>query len=509
MRSFFPKGPNVSTSLSRTARLSVSAVAAAAVDGILLRARRGLTPHARELIASPAMRLRPIVLLLLAVFVTGGAPAHALTILTHGKVLKLVGRGDPDPVGQRRGLVRFGPDPALAGALDPSCPLPSSFELGVYPAATNRVVRSERVMLDCAKWRAREGGWVYTDPAAPGAVRKIRYGPAGLVVKLAGADALPAPGPLGYAFVWFTVGDRRYHGRFHVFRTNREARIVGRKPSRAAAEGEAGFWAVMLADDRSEERQQATLDALGRAARRTRSDGRSRFLTAMLRLYRFGQLTESITDAGPDARAELEAAVAAFDAAEPLLWDRAAGRGDSRVPGFSAAARYALGVVAGDAELRQRGINDLAYAIQINPFFNVFDLITVAQAEPAGSAAFQKAFVAMDTYLSNPETLTCLGDQPEICGNEGLAPSGFQGALVLFGDLYAKAGDADRAEFWYTLAAGTETGWPFAPLGADRLATVDARVAAYRDEEPANDPPIIGARQEACAVCHNRFVAAP
>jgi hypothetical protein len=445
-----------------------------------------------------------ITLVLVAALGSAATSTHALTLLTHGKVLKLVGKSDP---ARSRGLVRFGKDPALADALDPSCPLPSSFELGVYPAATNRVVRSERVMLDCTKWKARKTGWIYTDPAAPGGVRKIVYGPQGLVVKLTGADALPAPGPHGYAFVWFTVGDRRYHGRFHVFRKNQEHLILGRKPPRAAAEGEAGFWAVLFADDRSEPAQEATLDALARAARRSKRDGRSRFLTAMLRLYRFGQRTESITDAGAEARAELEAAVAAFDAAEPLLWNRATGRGDSRVPGFAAAARYALGVVAGDAALRQRGIDDLAYAIQTNPFFNVFDLITVAQAEPAGSAAFQEAFVAMDTYLSNPETLGCLGDQPEICGNAGLAPSGFQGALVLFGDIYAKAGDAGRAGFWYTLAAGTETAWPFAPLGAERLATLDARIAAYQDDEAANDPPIIGARQEACAACHNRPVA--
>jgi hypothetical protein len=52
-----------------------------------------------------------------------------------------------------------------------------------------------------------------------------------------------------------------------------------------------------------------------------------------------------------------------------------------------------------------------------------------------------------------------------------------------------------------------ESGWRFAGLYADRLATLDARVAAYRDADPSNDPPIVGAGAEACASCHHRAVA--
>jgi hypothetical protein len=329
------------------------------------------------------------------------------------------------------------------------------------------------------------------------------------VVKLAGPQVLPAPGPVGYALAWFEVGDTRFHLRFHEFRRNETARIVSRTPSRRAAAAEAAFWAHLWGDDPSEAHEEATRAALGEAVRRSRRDGRSWFLLGMLHLYRFGRLTTRIVDAGPEARAEIAAAVAALDEADVLLWDRGTRIGDSRVPGFAAAARYALAVVDGDAGLLEQARNDLAYALEINAFFNVFDLMTVVQAEPPDSPAFIEAFNAMDAYLADPETLRCALTQPEVCGNDGLAPTALQGTFILFGDFYAKGGDADAARQWYQLGAGLEASWRFSGMYANRLATVEARVAAYQDGDPANDPPIVGSGVEACASCHNRAVAAP
>lgn len=429
--------------------------------------------------------------------------ARALALLTHQKMLALDGGGDPV---RWRGVVRAGADGALANAPSPACPAVSTFELGLFTVATNAVERNPRVTLACERWRQAKRRWIYDDPALPGGVRKIVYGPRGLVVKLAGPKVLPAPGPVGYVQAWFEVGAARFHLRFHEFKRNEGARIVSRKPSRRAAAAEAGFWAYLWGDEPGEAAAATTREALEKAVKRSRRDGRSWFLLGMLHLYRFGQLTTQIVDASPAARAELAGAVAALDEADRLLWDRATGIGDSRIPGFAAAARYALAVVDSDTALLEQARNDLAYAMQINAFFNVFDLMTVVQAEPPDSPAFVEAFNAMDAYLSNPDTLLCAGTQPEVCGNLGLAPTALQGTFVLFGDFYAKAGDAAAARQWYAFGAAFEAGWRFAGMYAERLATVDARIAAYQDDDPDNDPPIVGSGAEACASCHNRAV---
>lgn len=451
-------------------------------------------------------RARLLLSIGLIAMATCAAPASALTLLTRGKVLKLRGNSDP---AQSHGMLRVGIDPALATAPDPTCPTASSFELGLFTVATSRIVRGAKLALDCTKWRREGRKWIYADPDVTDGVKRIHYGPGGLLVQLRGNAVLPAAGPVGYVQAWLEVGTERFHVRFHQFARNQASLIAAVKPSKNAAVGEAGFWAVLWGDENSEAHEQATLDALARAARRSRTDARSRFLTGMFHLYRFGQMAPSIANADAAARAEIAAAVAAFDAAEPLLWDPQTSVGDSRVPGFAAAARYVLAVVTADESLRQKALADLQYAIDINAFFNVFDLITVIQAEPPSSPAFQMAFNAVATYLSDPETLACLATQPEICSTTGLAPSGFSGALVLFGDVYAKAGNAAQATTWYGLAAATEAGWAFEGLAADRLATVAARVAAYGDADPTNDPPVIGAGPEACVSCHYRQVAAP
>jgi len=430
--------------------------------------------------------------------------AAALSILTSGRLVKLDARGDASAW---RGLLRVGKDAALAGAPSPECPAVSTFELGLFTVASNGIERDARVTLDCSRWKATKRGWVYVDPAQPGGITRMTYGPRGLVVKLAGPGVLPAAGPVGYVQAWLSVGEARYHVRVHEFRKNRADLIVSRPVSGAAASGEAAFWAYLWGDAASEADAAATVARLERAVRRSTKDGRSRFLLGMFHMYRFGRLTRQITDASAEARAELAAAVAMLDEAEPLLWDRASAIGDSRIPGFAAAARYALGVVDHDQALLERGRNDLAYAIEINSFFNVFDLMTVVQAEPPDSPAFVEAFNAMDAYLANPQTLRCAGTQPEVCGNAGLAPTALPGTFILFGDFYAKAGEAEAARTWYQFGQPAEAGWRFSGLYADRLATLEARIAAYRDDDPANDPPIVGSGAEACASCHNRAVA--
>jgi hypothetical protein len=224
----------------------------------------------------------------------------------------------------------------------------------------------------------------------------------------------------------------------------------------------------------------------------------------MVHLYRFGQATTDFGDVSESARQEIAAAHAAFQTALPRLWDGASG--DSRVAGFAAAAKYVKGFVDGDAALRDEGLRDLVDAVAVNQFFNVFDYIPVAQSVTARDPLFGVVFAEVDDYLNQPGRLDCVLSQPEICANAGLAPHNAEGALLLFGDVYAKAGDLATAQGWYTLAraVGRAGGvpWRFQALADNRAATAAARVALYRDADPANDPPIVGAGAEACAICH-------
>jgi hypothetical protein len=440
-------------------------------------------------------RCTPLLLPLLVL----AARADALTVLTHGKTAVFR---------QRTGsaLIRVGRDPRLASPSDPTCAgaAAATLQLASYPVATNLVAALPAVPLPCARWRRARGGFVYDDPAAGGGVRRVTYGRGGIVVQLGGAGYTHVGGPVGYLEVWLTVGPNRYLARFHDFRRNEPGLIVTRRPSSAAAQGEAAFWDVLLGDDRSEARQTVALHCLERAARRSRKDGRSRFLLAMMRLYRFGQRTTTYAAPTPEAKQELGAAHAAFQAAIPLLWTGTSG--DSRVPGFAAAAKYAKGVVDGDPALVADALADLEAAVAVNPIFNSFDYIPVAQVVSRRDPIFARVIALVDDLLYGPAS-ACLGTQPEVCGDAGLAPRNTAGSLLLFGDLYAKDGQLEQATRWYGLArslALAAPGYRFQAVADDRVANAETRVARHLDDDPGNDDPIVGAGEQACAVCHNR-----
>ena len=355
------------------------------------------------------------------------------------------------------------------------------------------------------RWRKKAGGYVYDDPTASGGVRAIRYGRRGLLIRFAG---LRPPGPVGYLQAWLTVGTSRFNARFHNFARNEAAVLVSRKPSRPAAVGERAFWAVLHGDwDTAAQKADFEATALASLTRATKRDGRdgwSRFLLAMMHLYRFAQATERYDQVSGFARAEVEAAHAAFQTALPLMWNGTAG--DSRVPGFAAATTFVVGVVHGDAALQAQGLEELDAAFRLNPFFNVFDYIPVAQELPSFDARFQGVFDKVSGYLDDPDTLQCVVTQPEICNDTGYAPRNTAGSLALFGDVEAKGGDAAAAAMWYGLAlalSGGGTGpYPFVSALELRASTVAERVALFRDADPSNDPTVIGVGSEACVACH-------
>ena len=94
----------------------------------------------------------------------------------------------------------------------------------------------------------------------------------------------------------------------------------------------------------------------------------------------------------------------------------------------------------------------------------------------------------------------------ETSGNAGRAPRNLEGSGILFGDIFAKAGNLPQARNWYQLAVGSgrSSSWRFTPLAEARLATVAERVAAYADDDPGNDPPLVGLANESCLICHAR-----
>ncbi len=94
---------------------------------------------------------------------------------------------------------------------------------------------------------------------AVGGVREVAYGRSGLLVRLEGGTYRHVPRPVGFVELRGVVNGQRMVERLHSFTRNDAEVVATRKPSAAAAAGEAGFWRVLHGTDRSEATQQATI----------------------------------------------------------------------------------------------------------------------------------------------------------------------------------------------------------------------------------------------------------
>jgi hypothetical protein len=435
-----------------------------------------------------------LVLVVICLLLTS-TPSVALTLLTGGK------RGVFRATAGREAsaLVRLNGDRALRRPVDPTCPASSSLRFALSRRGADFEDHGE-VALPCEGWRPTRGGYRYrAGDGVPGGVREIRLGGGRLLVRAGGAGYTAIAGPVAYVEAWLTIDGERHLVRLQRFRRNDAEGIVSRRPSEAAAAGEAAFWDTLWADA---PRADEALRLLARAVRRDPRDGRSQFLLGMLRLYRSTVACAefdfaNLCDAG---KAEGLAAVEPLDRAVPLLPE------DTRIAGFAAAATYAAGYVRGDEAQRMLGLQRIDAAVAANPLFNSFDLFAVvAPVEPGGTDYYRERVLGLVDFIFE-ENPTCPATIPEICANAGMAPHNFEGSLLLLGDIYAKGGELAKAQQWYALAraVGKASGYRYQAVADERAATAAERVALYQDADPNNDPPLLGGGGGSCVHCHNK-----
>ncbi|MFN8599603.1 MAG: hypothetical protein U0842_03990 [Candidatus Binatia bacterium] len=442
------------------------------------------------------VRRSHLFLLLLCAAALAPRPATAFEILTRDKDARFA----HDASGGGWAHVRIGADRALQDLNDPRCPAVSKIRVSSYK--DNRVVGEPLAELPCSAWRKIPGGFLYSDPSGSVAgIEKVRYTTRGLEVYASAPGHTPVVGPIGFAQLNFEIDGRRFIARFHNFLRNDGIAVVAKRPSRAAADGEAAFWDTLGGRNRDLE----ALDLLNRATQQDPRDGRSHFLTGMMHLQRFERIDADPRHASDAGRLELIQGLQAFDRASPLLWDGV--RGDSRAPGFASAALYKKGVAFDEPDVEARGFAAMAGAADINPLFNGFIPFGAGPIASPDSPEYALILHLLDDVF--PTLFPECGGQDEICFNGGLAPHNLEGTFLLFGDLYTKAGRIADAQKAYETAAktGESGGWSpaFVAHARELAAAVPERAALYGNADPDDDPPFtdLGGAGN-CAYCHNQ-----
>jgi hypothetical protein len=96
------------------------------------------------------------------------------------------------------------------------------------------------------------------------------------------------------------------------------------------------------------------------------------------------------------------------------------------------------------------------------------------------------------------------GQIDERCRDNAAAPHNVPGSLMLFGDVYARVGLEAEARSYYeqALAAESAPTWHLTGEAQAVLDDLEARIAAFTDADPDNDPAFFLSGPSTCSGCH-------
>lgn len=177
---------------------------------------------------------------------------------------------------------------------------------------------------------------------------------------------------------------------------------------------------------------------------------------------------------------------------------------DYRIPAWLGPVLVNMGRQLNQQATIDQGLAVLQEGIDHYPSFVLFSKLLVYANEPAGSPDFQNA---VDAVFENIDY--CTGDDGKLihdpaCQNTEIVYHNVEGSTVFLGDVFAKAGRKDDALTFYTQGqqGKDHATWDFQDLLAERIATLDARIAAHATEDTADDPETAWNAAYQCAVCH-------
>jgi tetratricopeptide (TPR) repeat protein len=183
---------------------------------------------------------------------------------------------------------------------------------------------------------------------------------------------------------------------------------------------------------------------------------------------------------------------------------------DHRIPGWRVPLRvqfvaqpYLRGLTFLRPQLDQR-MKELEDAATEFPQFVGFSAAMMMAPLPHDTGYPAKARAWAD-LLSKTE---CTPEFERFCGNTPLVPHNIEGQRVIYGDVYARAGDLAKAREQYELALAEPTAspseWRHYAQAQERLDTVADRVRRWNDDDPKNDPAFFHEGKTACVGCHGR-----
>lgn len=177
---------------------------------------------------------------------------------------------------------------------------------------------------------------------------------------------------------------------------------------------------------------------------------------------------------------------------------------DHRLTAWLAPIKVRMGRTLNDAAMVQEGLDVLEVGVMHYPGFVLFSKFLVYADLPASDPDFQNAVQAVRDNVSYCGTPTEVLSKDPACNNHPRASHNIEGALLVMGDMYAKAQDKAAARAAYESATRQKDygSWGYKDVLTQRLQTLDARVASFATESTLDDPESAWGSSSQCSYCH-------
>lgn len=235
------------------------------------------------------------------------------------------------------------------------------------------------------------------------------------------------------------------------------------------------------------------------------------------------QISEFSRATAPDPT-QLPALAGAAEAAFGLAYVLAPE--DDRILGWLGSVMIGNGHATGDATKVTTGHALIAQGVENYVEFNGFVQSLVNASSPLGTPEFDLAVEALWDNLDACAGFAVDRETPNVqeaidvvfqgaaaaaCANTLRAAHNFEGFFLYFGDVLLKAKQKTAAQAMYaaTKASPTFDLWPYRATLLEREATLEARLAAYDNQDPSDDPLLIAQEPFNCSYCHAAAPAEP
>jgi hypothetical protein len=278
----------------------------------------------------------------------------------------------------------------------------------------------------------------------------------------------------------------------------------GETPPPPSNDGAAArFWTAFHQGDH------ASIEEVRRALDEELADSPGAYTTFLRAHVDLWELVE-VVGRGDDQGAKAKLALAALDNFELAMDDNP---DDLRLHAWHGMLVTGVAAAVGDETMYQAGLDEIEIAATsglpspVGGFTRMSVLARNSPSDPRFEAGVEATWAMAELCVGGPVDrenpgVTGLPIASVGCQNFGVTPHSWEGFWLNAGDVLAKAGAGSVAETLYQnakLSEGFAT-WRYAAELEQRLAELDARIAAYQDADPANHPPL--GTSNFCHGCH-------